>query len=359
MPQSRKHRPKKVTQAMIARESGVSQTLVSLVLSNASTPERVAEESRRRILETAQRLGYVLRGSAPRRKTLALILPVVSRAEQLESSLYASLDDFYARTQAYLAEAAYRKGYSLIVRPYEQPTEVAHWLTEWNVDGVLWNASDDKLLGWIAERYPTAQLHYPNSLLPVDMATANQEEIPILATDYLFKRGHRRICFIPGVHWGRVTALRAAFFREHAAELGLPLYEQFLREYETDTSGDIVSICLDLLKLPVDQRPTAFVAGDVIALNLGRKIQEAGFSVPDDVSLVGIDNLSAGAMSHPALTSIDVCQREVSEATVGMLVKRIAEPDLRYQKVFISPSIVERDSVADLTRKRHTANKTA
>jgi len=88
MKKSTTRRTSKVTQSMVAKESGVSQTLVSLVLSNASPPERVAEETRKRILEAANKLGYAVKGSAKRKRTLALILPFVSREESLDPSIY-------------------------------------------------------------------------------------------------------------------------------------------------------------------------------------------------------------------------------------------------------------------------------
>ena len=339
---------RKVTQAMIAREAGVSQTLVSLVLSSAASPERVAEETRRRIIEVAQRLGYATRSGGGRQKAFALILPVVSRAEQLGNSIYAAIDDFYARTQSYVAEAAYRKGYSLMVRFYEHPTELTHWLTEWDVDGVLWHASDEKLLEWIAERYPTAQLHLGPITAATDIVTASQEEIPLVALRYLYARGHRRICFVPGPGWGKVAKIRAEAFRDAANAKGLPLYELFLGEGMPSSSQEIVTHCLRLLELPKEERPTVFVLGDPFALVLAKEVQQRGLSIPGDVSIVGIDNLSAGALYNPAITSIDVCQREVSETAVAMLVERIANPDKRFQKIYISPNIIERNSVATL-----------
>lgn len=341
---------RKVTQGMIAKEAGVSQTLVSLVLNNASSPERVADETRKRILETALNLGYQIKGSGLRKKTLALILPMVSRAERLDSSIYTSIEDFYARTQSYVAEAAYHKGYSLIVRFYEQPVELTHWLTEWEVDGVLWNASDEKLLHWISQRFPTAQLNMGGGNTPIDMATANQEEIPALALDFLYKRGHRRICFVPGVTWGKVSAVRAAAFRQHAGILGTTVYAQFFEKGDAASSWDVLNDCLRLMELPELERPTAFVLGDPAALLLARELQKRGFSIPGDVSIMGIDNLSAGSLYNPPLTSIDVCQREVSEMAVAMVVSRIANPEQRCQKVFISPAVVERESVGDLSR---------
>lgn len=350
-PRKMPQRKAKVTQAMIAQEAGVSQTLVSLVLNNASSPDRVAEETRKRILETARALGYQIKGSGLRKKTLALILPMVSRAERLDTSIYSSIEDFYARTQKFVAEAAYHKGYSLIVRFYEQPVELTHWLTEWEVDGVLWNASDEKLLEWISERFPVAQLHFGERNSRIDMVTAHQEEIPVLALDYLYKRGHRRICFVPGVAWGKVTEIRAAAFRRHVEVLGIPIFEQFLRPGDTVSSWDVLNDCLRLMDLPDGQRPTAFVLGDPAALPLARELQKRGFKIPEDVSIMGIDNLSAGSLYNPPLTSIDVCQREVSETAVAMVVSRIVNPDQRCQKVFISPEVVERESVADLTRR--------
>jgi DNA-binding LacI/PurR family transcriptional regulator len=349
------HRPqskgKKVTQKAVAKESGVSQTLVSLVLSKAAAPEQVAESTRKRILDAAEKLGYAFKKNIVRGKAFALIMPVVTREDRLDSTIYEAIEDFYARTQCYIAEAAYRKGYSLVVRPYEQSNELTHWLSEWGVDGVLWQASDENLIRWISGKFPMVQLHY-SSAFDSDAVTVNQEEIPIIALNYLYQRGHRSICFLPGQgQIGEVSKMRVHGFRKQAEALDLPIIENFLKETEPTTAGETVNECLRLLDAPVGERPTAFVCGDPLALVLARKIQERGLLVPQDISLIGIDNLSAGALYNPPLTSIDVCQREVSETAVAMLTARIANPGIRHQKVFISPTILERGSVADISGK--------
>lgn len=347
---SRERRKRKVTQALIAKEAGVSQTLVSLVLNHASGPESVAEATRKRILETARALGYQVKGGGTRKRTLALILPAVSRAEKLDPAIYDAIEDFYARTQKHVLEAACFEGYSVIVRYYQDSVELTHWLTEWDVDGVLWNAGDEKLLQWISQRFPVAQLHYGNSagFSPVDAVTADQEQIALLALEYLYERGHRRICFVPGVSKGKTTAVRIRAFRECALAKGVTVYDQFLDEPATVSSWDALSDCLSLAARPETERPTAFILGDPTALMLMRELQNRGFSVPGDFSIIGIDNISAGALYNPPLTSIDVCQKEVSEMAVEMVISRIADPERSCQRIFIAPKIVERKSVGSV-----------
>ncbi len=340
-----KVRKRKVTQSLIAQEAGVSQTLVSLVLNNASAPDRVAEDTRARILKTALKLGYQIRGGSGRKRTLALILPLVSRVENLDARIYDSLEDFYARTQKYVAEAAYRKGYALVVRYYEEPTELTHWLTEWDVDGVLWQASDEKLLDWIARRFPVAQLHYGGGAvapIPVDTVTADQEQIPVLALRHLAERSHKRICFAYGYRDSKVTRIRMAALAEEAAARDIVIFQP---ESDALSTWDMIRDCLRLMERPEEERPTAFILGDPGALALARELQKRGYQIPRDCSLVGIDDISAMGLYNPPLTSIDVCQKEVSETAVEMLVARLANPDSRHQRIFISPKIVERESV--------------
>ncbi len=340
------------TQRDIARETNSSQTLVSLVLSNSKA--EVAESTRLRILQAAKELGYVPRRKNPRtsthkNKVFGYIRPYVERGGHHEHWIHDAYDEYYDRIQNLLVEAAYKKGASVVVRPYTHATELTHWLVEWGVDGVFWHASDRELLEWIAERYPVVQVNR-NMIVEADAVTSHLEESVTLGLDYLTKRGHRRIAFIPTVpSRSNFWKMRTRAYMEYECA-GLEKYPSLV---EVPVTGvpDYIDHLMTLLALPENERPTAVLGNDHMILLVLRACQERGIKVPEELSLFGIDNTSASMFTNPALTTIDHQQREVVEQAVELMFERFLHPNAAYRKVYITPTVVERSSARELSAR--------
>lgn len=328
---------------MVAEKAGISQTLVSIVLGGGRASVDVADSTREKIIEAARDLGYEFRSNISRKRVLALVMPMLDREDPaVEPWIYDARDEFYAKTHLYVASCALRKGYSLIVRPHENATDLTHWLIEWGVDGVIWHGPDDELLRWVAKRFPTVLLHHSNQP-HIDCVTANQEEIATLALNHLYDAGHRRIALAPGPAPAKSTKMRINAFRDRAGELGLPVYEGLFEATDYFGAGGLIDRIVGLLR--GDNPPTALIAGDTTSLLIAREAIGMGLKIPQDLSLVGIDNMAAGALHNPALTSIDVRQKEVSETAINLLSSRMENRSISYQKVFLNPVLVSRHSV--------------
>lgn len=339
---------------MVAAKAGISQTLVSIVLGGGKASVEVADATREKIIAAARDLGYEFKSNISRKRVLALVMPVLDREDPtVEPWIYDARDEFYAKTHLHVADCALRKGYSLIVRPHENATDLTHWLIEWGVDGVIWHGPDGELLRWVAERFPTVLLHY-SSQPHIDCVTANQEEIATLALNHLYEAGHHRIAMAPGVPASKSTRMRINAFRDRAEELGLPVYESLFEVSTHFGPGGLIERIVNLLQ--GDNPPTALIAGDTTALLIAREAMKMGLVVPADLSLVGIDNMAAGALHNPALTSIDVRQKEVSEAAINLLSNRMENRTLSYQKIFLNPILVTRQSVQAPARHPRTAS---
>lgn len=346
---------RKPTQKDVADAAGVSQTLVSLVLNNA--PMEVAESTRNKILEAAGKLGYTPRnkgkagGMAGRKgKVFAYIRPYVRREEHQEYWIYDAYDEFYDRIQNSLVESVYSSGASLIVRPYQQSAELRQWLLEWGVDGVFWHAFDEELLKWVAERYPVIQVNR-NLMVEADSVSTNQEESVTLSMEYLYSRGHERVAFLPNHPVkDNLWKLRTRAYFEHSERRGKKTYDKLALD-KGESQLDLLTRFFELLELPEEERPTALIASDHLALRLIKEVQEKGYALPQEMSVIGIDNIAAGAAVQPALTSVSQRMDEVVRVAVELMLNRCADPLAPYKKVFVTPTIVERDSVADLNHK--------
>ena len=332
--------PQKPTQKDIAKLAGVSQPLVSLVLSEASAP--VAKEARERVLEAARQLGYPpLRGRRKKshrsRKLLAYIRPSVERSNQTDYRLLDSYDDFFNQIQNLLVEHAYAAGYEMIVRPYARPVEVTHWLIEWGVEGVFWHSNDELLAQWISARYPTVQINR-HFRINADSVLSNQEEIVMQAIHHLRGHGHERIALLSQSRTDTAVRERNRTYLAYVREHGLPCYEQWMCEEDLDKIADY------LATRPSDG-PTALILGDLQALHIQGRLRKAGLSLPEELSMVGIDNISAAEFSNPRLTSIDLQLQEVINAAMSVMASRIENASGATQKIEVSPRLVVRDSV--------------
>jgi len=308
---------KKATQKDIARRAGVSQSLVSLVLSEASAP--VAAETREQVLVAARDLGYPLgrREKKSRgRRLLAYIRPLIKREQKFEGPLLDSYAHFYDVIQNCLVEKAYAAGFEMIVRPYTRPAEVTHWLIEWGVEGVIWHSEDTSLAEWIIPRYPMVQVNR-HSGIPADSVLPNQEEIVRLAFNHLQENGHDRIALLSQGRTDTAVRERNQTYLACMKEKNLPPYEKWIPLEDLDHIADLL-----ITRDP--SGPTALILGDMQALYLQKKLRTAGFVLPDDLSMVGIDNVSASEFSHPRLTSIDLQIPDIANAVTFLAGREAA-----------------------------------
>lgn len=342
-----KRRP---TQKAIAEAAKVSQGMVSQVLRGGNV--EVASKTRERIIRIAREMGYLPSNAGdpgyrcPTQKVWAYIRPVVSRNFHDEHWIYDSYAEYYDRIQLELVEAAYNCGYTLIVRPYSEPMELTHWLIESGASGVFWHARDDDLLNWIVKRYPVVEINR-RTLPSTDGISADQEAIIFMAMQYLMDRGHRKIAYLPNAPFtDKLWTLRTKAYRDFAQNNGLPVYDELLQGH----LGNEVATerLLALMAGKSSGCPTALISTDHRALLNMKKLRAAGYSVPKDLSLLGIDNISACAYVDPPLSSIESPFKGLARLAAEMMADRMKENDIPFRKVAITPRIVERNSIRQL-----------
>lgn len=164
--------------------------------------------------------------------------------------------------------------------------------------------------------------HIGGSTQPV--IEAQNFEGAVAATRHLLELGHRRIGFLGGRSDLESARRREAGFRAAHAEAGVPVDEQLVAEGGF-TELSAVEPSHYLLTLP--ERPTAvFSANDLMALQVLRTARELDLSVPDDLSIVGFDNIPEGALGEPPLTTVDQHVQELGRAAVQVLVDLIERP---------------------------------
>jgi LacI family transcriptional regulator len=184
----------------------------------------------------------------------------------------------------------------------------------------------------------------------LDFISVNSRDGMRRAADYLASFGHRDIGHLTGLLETETAMDRLAAFREALALNRLVLRDEWI--WYGDYGFASGRACAEDLLFGSGDVPTAVIAGnDAMAIGLLQRLQEAGWAVPRDISLVGFDNIEAGRWVHPRLTTVDQRIRLLAYEAVALLVSRMrameinpAEPPSATHKDML-PALIPRDSV--------------
>jgi LacI family transcriptional regulator len=169
----------------------------------------------------------------------------------------------------------------------------------------------------------------------------------VLATEYLLGLGHRRIAHLAGRPGLESARLREQGFRAAMAAAGVAVDEALVRNagFRAETA---TAPARELLTM--SERPTAiFAANDLSAIRTMEVASELGLRVPDDVSVIGFDNVPESALAVPALTTINQPLRAMGATALNLLVRILQGQDLDATHVQLPTSMVERASCRSLT----------
>jgi DNA-binding LacI/PurR family transcriptional regulator len=287
----------------IAKAAGVSRTTVSYVLSNRLGVS-ISEKTRRRVLATARRLGYVPNSAAAmlvtgRSKSIGLVL---SRPELL------GVDGFIPIMVHGLNEVCSARGYRLLMEAVADPPRVDDYLDlakSKRVDSMIImnpRKGDPALRKVIETSFPV--LVAGSAEQPRESAIGTQDrQASRKATEHLLSLGHRRVAHISYASLNYHGALlRLEGYRQALQSVNIPFDPTLFAEGDfTAQSG------YDAMRriLASDSRPTALFAGnDTIATGAMLALREAELAVPEDFAVVGYDDLPIASYTAPPLTTI-------------------------------------------------------
>jgi LacI family transcriptional regulator len=316
-PPDRKKRP---TQLDVARHAGVAQTTVSKVLNNSSTIS-VPATTRQRILAAVEELGYAPDTAARRLRTrktytIASIIPDIT-------------NPFYPAVERGIQDVAERFDYDLIVYNTDGVARKEHKclrsLQEGRVDGViasLFHLRAMDLRPLLERNVPVVRLEaraQETGSLPLDNLYVDSVAAAHAAVSYLIGRGYHPIAAIGSA--SGPGPLRRLGYQNALAEHGLPFDAALFVEADfTDLGG--YTAMRELLARP--QRPRAvFAANDLMAMGALMALNEAGQRVPEDVAVVGFDDIATARLVSPPLTTISLFQEQLGRRAAELLFERL------------------------------------
>ena len=188
----------------------------------------------------------------------------------------------------------------------------------------------------------------------------NHQRAAEAALKHLFHLGHRQIAFIKGQEFSSDTEVRWANIEGVARHLGLTIHPRLVAQLEGDSSSPQLGYMATKVLLASRESFTAlFAFNDISAMGAIRALRESGRQVPEDVSVVGFDDIQSAAFQNPSLTTVRQPLRAMGRAAAEILLKRINRPgsELRDQYI-MEPELVIRETTCPapvgrrVTRKR-------
>ncbi len=335
---------KRVTISDVAREAGVSPGTVSRVLNQRDGDIKISPATQQRVQTAIQHLGYQRNpfASALRTERTGIIGAITRDISAV----------FLSQVARELQQVAHSQGIELLIDHAEQDLETVDrqldlMHSQW-FDGLLLLGD---LPGYQAvigdlERYQkpfvsiACGLQVPPPFVNVD------EEIGVqLALDYLKELGHRWIAFI-GNHERAGVVTRLGIFEEYVQEHQLNWIEGYTQVVPI-TRRDAIASAKYLLNLP--EPPTAiFCATDIQAFGAITGALQLGLKVPEQVSIIGFDDVSEAVDTFPALTTVRQPVRKMAEEAIRLLTTLIEDSpkEAPRDQVIVAPELIIRESCA-------------
>ena len=326
----------------VAKHAGVSTTTVSHVINKTRF---VAEDTKAAVWAAIKQLNYSPSAVARSLK--------VNNTKTIGLLAASSGSPYFAEVIQAVEAACYKKGYTLILcnaqNNLEKQEAYLAMLAKKRVDGMLVMCSE----------YPTPLLNMLQNYHNIPMMvmdwgkhsdfTDNIEDNGFhggyLATRYLIDRGHREIATISGQlneHTGRE---RHKGFLHALKEAKITIPDEWVIEADFHPHEGHEGM---MKLLAASKRPTAlFCGGDVIAMGALCAAGEMGIRVPEDISVIGYDNIRNTRFFNPPLTTIQQPKETLAEMALDMLLDKIINKRETYNSIELHPELVERNSVTD------------
>lgn len=335
---------KAVTMSDIAKAMNVSTVTVSKALGDR---DGVSSELRERIKQKATEMGYrVHAGTHGAKDGLTYNIGII-----VAKHFISDASSFYWIVYRYIVELLQKQNYYgmlEVVNDHNGMEEIPNSVLDHKVDGliVLGQLSDEYISKLISHQLPTVFLDFYGSREDADAVLSDNFYGAYMLTSHLIENGHRRIGFLGSI--GSTSSIQDRYLGYYKAllENRIPLRQDWVigdRSNESDIFPEFT--------LPQDM-PTAFVCNcDETAYKLVNQLKNAGYSVPEDISVVGYDNHIYSTICNPRLTTIDVNSRVMSTEAVDIILHKIRDVNYRRGRTLVTGKLVRRESVKKLTEE--------
>lgn len=337
---------KAVTMSDIAKVMNVSTVTVSKALGDR---DGVSEELRERIKQKATEMGYRMHtGGRGVHDGLSYNIGIV-----VARHFIGDASSFYWVVYRHIVEMLQTQNFygmlEVINDAESGEAEIPNSVLDKKVDGLI-------VLGQFADSYVQRLMSYGLPTVFLDFYGSREEAEAVLSdnfygaymlTSHLIANGHRKIGFLGSISSTSSIQDRYLGYYKALLENRIPLRQDWVisdRSNESDIFPEFT--------LPADM-PTAFVCNcDETAYKLVNQLKAAGYSIPDDISVVGYDNHIYSTISMPRITTIDVNSRVMSAEAVDIILHKIRDGSYKRGRTLVTGKLVRRESVKNLNEDK-------
>lgn len=320
----------------LARYVALSPTTVSLVINGSPGSESIPRSTKQRIFAAAKKLNYRPNHFARSLRTqssatIGVLVPEISEGYE---ALVMSGIEHHLLEQKYFYFVVSHHHRDQLIEDYPR------LLVDRGVEGII--AVDTPAAHDFG--VPTVAV----SGRPINAVTRvvlDHQRAADLALEYLARLGHASIAFIKGQQFSADTDTRWEAILRGARRLRLKIDNKLVSQLDGDSSSPELGYIATAKLLRTGRPFTAlFAFNDIAAIGAMQALRDAGRDVPDDVSVIGFDDIQSAAFQHPALTTIRQPLHEMGKLAAETLLALIKEPDTAPRTLTVSPTLVERAS---------------
>lgn len=323
----------------LADHLGFSPATVSLVLNRSSHADSIPQETKERILAAARKLNYrpnfLARSLRTRRSfTVGVVVPEIS--EGYTATVLGGIEDYLLEEGYFYFVTSHRHRPDLI-------EEYPKMFLDRNVDGVI--AIDT---AWHhALPVPVATISGHNQAPGVTNIVLDHDRASELALQHLLHLGHRKIAFIKGQQFSSDTEVRWKANMEAAMRLGLEVRSRLTVQLEEDSPSPQVGYKAAKKLLHAKEPFTAiFAFNDISALGAMRVLRHSNLRIPEDVSVVGFDDIQSAALAE--LTTVKQPLRKMGRIAAEVVLRGVGQPSAKWgaKEIVVEPEFIVRQSTA-------------
>ncbi len=332
----------------LAARLDLSPATLSIVLNGSAVAETIPQETKDRIFEAAKKFNYrpnyIARSlRAQRTYTVGVIIPELS--DGYSAMVLSGVEDHLLKEGYFYFVASHRHRPELIER-------CPQFFLERCVEGLIAVDTPQRRPSLL----PVVSVSGRNNTPGVTNIALNHQSAARLALEHLIALGHRRIAVIKGQDFSSDTEERWNAIRDEARRLKAPIHPALVSQLVGDMpSPETGYLATQKLLSAVEPFTALFAFNDISAIGAIRALREAGLRTPEDVSVIGFDDVHAAAFHNPALTTIRQPLHQMGNLAAEQLLRRIADgPQARFPDLLtVEPELVIRQSTSKVSTARH------
>jgi len=333
----------------VAKIAGVSPSTISRVM---NTPEIVAEDTRQKVASAVKELSYIpnmMAANMPRRRTnsIGLIIPDITNI-------------FFSNLVRGVQDVCEKHGYSVLVvnsdDSQEKEGRYLKLLYSRRVDGVILTVA-----GYREKEFPEEELSLLKKMnivlidreingMTTPIVKVNNFAGAYSAVKYLLTMGHKKIMYLAGIEGTRTNQEREKGYLSALKEVHINWKKELMADFRLETAYQKIIVYWPQLQNSKDLPTAIFAANDLMAIGALKAFAQLKVRVPEDISIIGFDNIPFSDCTYPPLTTIAQPTYKMGQKAVKTLLKLIDKKKIK-KSVEFETELIERESVRRVKTK--------